>query len=82
MSSSFYFPTKIVVSEEAAVDLVLELKGVSPDGVFVITDQGIIQHGIADAILSALYAAGLIPPFMTRCRETRIFRMLSSHWML
>jgi len=61
MSSSFFFPTKIVVSDEAAVDLVLELKGVSPDGVFVITDQGIIQHGIADAILSALYAAGFNP---------------------
>jgi len=61
MSSSFFFPTKIIVSDEAAVDLLLELKGVSPDGVFVITDQGIIQHGIADALLSSLSAAGFTP---------------------
>ncbi len=61
MSSSFFFPTKIVVSDEAAADLLLELKGVSPDGVFVITDQGIIQHGIADALLSSLSAAGFTP---------------------
>ncbi len=61
MSSSFFFPTKIIVSDEAAVDLLLELKGVSPDGVFVITDQGIIQHGIANALLSSLSAAGFNP---------------------
>jgi alcohol dehydrogenase class IV len=61
MSSSFFFPTKLIVSEDAATDLVIELKDVSPDGVFVITDQGIIQAGIAEAMLKALKDAGFKP---------------------
>jgi len=61
MSSSFFFPTKIIVSDDAATDLLMELKGVASESVFVITDQGIIQHGIADPIFSALRNAGFTP---------------------
>ncbi|PKO15482.1 MAG: hypothetical protein CVU39_11255 [Chloroflexi bacterium HGW-Chloroflexi-10] len=61
MSSSFFFPTKLIVSEDAATDLLIELKDVSPDGVFVITDQGIMQAGIAEAMFQALKDAGFNP---------------------
>ncbi|PKN84488.1 MAG: hypothetical protein CVU46_14030 [Chloroflexi bacterium HGW-Chloroflexi-8] len=61
MSSSFFCPTKLVVSDDAANDLILELKNASPDGVFVITDQGIMQNGIAKPLLQALQIAGFNP---------------------
>lgn len=61
MSSSFFCPTKLVVSDDAANDLILELKNATPDGVFVITDQGIMQNGIANPLLQALQIAGFNP---------------------
>jgi len=61
MSSSFFCPTKLVVSDDAANDLILELKNASPDSVFVITDQGIMQNGIANPFLQALQIAGFNP---------------------
>ncbi len=61
MSSSFYFPTKIIVSENAASDLVLELKDAAVDSVFLVTDQGIRKAGIAEPLIQALISAGFNP---------------------
>lgn len=61
MNSSFYFPTKLVVTSDAAADLLLELKEAHRDQVFIITDPGIIKAGIAEGILQQLYAAGFKP---------------------
>jgi alcohol dehydrogenase len=61
MSSSFYFPTKIIVSNDAASDLMLELNGAAADAVFIVTDQGIRKVGILDQFLQALTTGGFNP---------------------
>ncbi len=61
MSASFFFPTKLIISTDAASDLISELKGAATDAVFLITDRGIIEARIAEPILNALNAAGFIP---------------------
>lgn len=61
MSFSFYFPTKLVFSEEAGSDLLVELASAPPDGVVVLTDKGIVQAGIANKILSKLEENGFTP---------------------
>ncbi len=58
MSSSFYFPTKLIVSSDSTADLLAELKDANKEGVFVVTDQGIMQAGIAAKILAGLQSAG------------------------
>lgn len=61
MSFSFYFPTKLIFSEEAGSDLLVELASAPPDGVLLLTDKGIIQAGIASKILSKLEENGFTP---------------------
>jgi len=61
MSFSFYFPTKLIFSEEAGSDLLLELASASPDSVLLLTDKGIIQAGIAEKILNKLSEKGFQP---------------------
>lgn len=61
MSFSFYFPTKLVFSEEAGSDLLLELASAPKDGILVLTDKGIIQAGIAEKILQKLAESGFEP---------------------
>jgi alcohol dehydrogenase class IV len=61
MSFSFYFPTKLVFSEEAGSDLLLELASAPKDGILVLTDKGIIQAGIAEKILQKLAKSGFEP---------------------
>lgn len=61
MSFSFYFPTKLIFSEEAGSDLLLELASAPKDGVLVLTDKGIIQAGIAEKILGKLHENGFQP---------------------
>lgn len=58
MSTSFFFPTKLILSSDAASDLLAELKDAGRDGVFLITDRGIIEAKIAEPILKALVEAG------------------------
>ncbi len=58
MSSSFYFPTKLIVSSDSTADLLAELKDAYKEGVFIVTDQGIMQAGIAANILAGLQSAG------------------------
>lgn len=61
MSFTFYFPTKLVFSEEAGSDLLVELASASPDSVLLLTDKGIIQAGIAEKILNKLSEKGFTP---------------------
>lgn len=61
MSFSFYFPTKLIFSEEAGSDLLLELASASPDSVLLLTDKGIIKAGIAEKILKKLSDQGFTP---------------------
>lgn len=61
MSFSFYFPTKLIFSEEAGSDLLLELASASPDSVLLLTDKGIIKAGIAEKILEKLSEQGFTP---------------------
>jgi alcohol dehydrogenase class IV len=61
MSFTFYFPTKLVFSEEAGSDLLVELASASPDSVLLLTDKGIIQAGIAEIILTKLTEKGFTP---------------------
>jgi alcohol dehydrogenase class IV len=58
MSFSFYFPTKLIFSEDAATDLVQELASAPKDGVLFLTDKGIVQAGIASKVLDKLEHAG------------------------
>jgi alcohol dehydrogenase class IV len=61
MSFTFYFPTKLVFSEEAGSDLLVELASASPDSVLLLTDKGIIKAGIAEKILTKLTEKGFTP---------------------
>ncbi|MDO9085124.1 MAG: iron-containing alcohol dehydrogenase [Anaerolineaceae bacterium] len=61
MSFSFYFPTKLIFSEDAATDLVQELASAPKDGVLFLTDKGIIQAGIATKVLDKLKQASFQP---------------------
>jgi 4-hydroxybutyrate dehydrogenase len=61
MSYSFYFPTKLVVSEDAGTDLVCELEGAPAKGVFVLTDRGLVEAGLAARLLDKLSTAGFEP---------------------
>jgi alcohol dehydrogenase class IV len=59
MSSSFYFPTKLVVTNDSKTDLVTELAGAPADGVFVVSDAGIEKAGLLRPFVDALQAAGI-----------------------
>lgn len=61
MSFTFNFTTKLIFSEEAGSDLLLELASAPLDGVLILTDKGIIQAGIAKKILSKLEEKGFTP---------------------
>ena len=50
MSFTFYFPTKLIFSEEAGSDLLVELASAPWMVVLLLTDKGIIQAGIASRI--------------------------------
>jgi alcohol dehydrogenase class IV len=65
MSSSFYFPTKLVVTNDSKADLVTELAGAPADGVFVVSDAGIEKAGLLQPFLDALQDAGIQPAFYT-----------------
>jgi len=61
MSFSFYFPTKLIFSEEAGSDLLVELASAPKDGILLLTDKGIIKAGIAEKILNKLNENGFQP---------------------
>jgi len=60
MSNLFYFPTRLVFSNDAAADLLQELKGDSPPRIMFLTDTGVVDAGLAAPFLQALAAAGIV----------------------
>jgi len=58
MSFSFFFPTKLIFSDDAVADLLQELTTASKEGVLLLTDKGIIQAGIADKFITKLSENG------------------------
>lgn len=61
MSSLFYFPTRLIVSDDAGTDLLNELNGVDHESVLVLTDEGLIKAGIVDLVLQKIKASGFQP---------------------
>jgi alcohol dehydrogenase class IV len=61
MSSTFFFPTKLIVSNDAGADLVNELQGADNESVLILTDQGIIKSGIVGKILLKIAEGGFRP---------------------
>jgi alcohol dehydrogenase class IV len=56
MTATFFLPTKLIFSDDAAQDLVRELG--NANRVAVITDQGVVRAGIAEPMMQALRNAG------------------------
>ena len=61
MSSLFYFPTRLIVSEDAGTDLLNELNGVGHESVLVLTDEGLTRAGIVDLVLQKITSEGFQP---------------------
>lgn len=59
MGYTFFFPTQVVVSTDAAEDLIRLLSDQGNVSVLFLTDAGILKAGIADAILKRLEDAGV-----------------------
>jgi alcohol dehydrogenase class IV len=59
MSNLFYFPTRLVFSNDAAADLLQELRGSIPPRVMFLSDAGVVDAGLAAPFLQALAAAGI-----------------------
>ena len=61
MSSTFFFPTRLIVTDDAGTDLVNELQGTGSENVFVLTDQGLVKSGIVHKIMQKMTAGGFNP---------------------
>lgn len=61
MTSAFYFPTKLVVTNDSKAELLAALENVAPGEVFVVSDAGVQNAGILEPFLSALRGAGFQP---------------------
>lgn len=58
MAHTFYCPTKLIFSDDAAADLARELAAFGSGPALVITDAGIVATGILARLLPALSAGG------------------------
>jgi alcohol dehydrogenase class IV len=58
MGYTFYCPTKIVVSENAAEDLVRTLGGMPSGMVLILTDAGVLKAGLAQPLIQAVEQSG------------------------
>ena len=61
MSSTYFFPTKLIVSDDAGTDLLNELQGTGSENVFILTDQGLVKSGIVKKIMQKINAGGFNP---------------------
>jgi alcohol dehydrogenase class IV len=61
MSQTFYFPTKLIISDDAAADLVNVLQDAPDAKILLLTDEGIVQAGIAGPVIEKLEGAGFKP---------------------
>jgi alcohol dehydrogenase class IV len=60
MGNTFYFPTRLIFSTNAAADLLQELKGSPQPRVIFLTDADITAAGLAAPFVQALEASGLL----------------------
>lgn len=65
MGSTFHFPTRLVFSNAAAVDLLQELHNLESPIVIFLSDTGIVQAGLIDPFVQAVQADGI--PVETFC---------------
>ena len=61
MSFSFFFPTKLIFSDDAVTDLIQELTTAPKEGILLLTDKGIVQAGIAEKFIAKLSENGFSP---------------------
>ncbi len=61
MGTSFFFPTKVIFSNDAATDLLAELGPEPPSSVLLLTDGGVISAGLAEPFIQKLTGAGITP---------------------
>ena len=59
MGQTFYFPTRLIFSGDAAADLLQELTSAEGPKIILLTDPGIIAAGLAEPFLQKLTAAGV-----------------------
>ena len=58
MSYQFFCGTRLLISDDACVDLERELQGLPAGPVLLITDSGVLRAGIVDRLLPALRSSG------------------------
>jgi alcohol dehydrogenase class IV len=59
MGKVFYFPTRIIYSNDSVADLMLELENQAPVRIILLTDTGLIKAGIVEPFLKKLSEAGI-----------------------
>ena len=67
MANTFHLPTRLVFSNDAAADLVLELKNDSQPKILFLADAGVMAAGLAAPFLQALATAGMTAETYTDC---------------
>jgi alcohol dehydrogenase class IV len=60
MGSTFYFPTRLIFSNDAVDDLFQELSNENNPKVILLTDAGVIGAGLAEPFLKKLAGAGIL----------------------
>ena len=59
MGQTFYFPTRLIFSGDAAADLLQDLSSAESPHIILLTDPGIIAVGLAEPFLQKLAGAGM-----------------------
>jgi lactaldehyde reductase len=59
MGKMFYFPTRIIFSDDSVADLMNELESNDPVKVILLTDAGLLKAGIVEPFLKKLSEAGI-----------------------
>lgn len=59
MASTFFFPTRLIFSSDAASDLMQEMKGEKGPRVILLTDAGIRETGLVGPFIQKLDSAGI-----------------------
>jgi alcohol dehydrogenase len=66
MGNTFYFPTRLIFSSDAAADLLQDLSSANCHKVILLTDPGIIAAGLAEPFLQKLAGAGITTEVFSR----------------
>lgn len=58
MDFTFFCPTKIIISQNASADLAREINALPAGKVFLLTDEGILKAGVAEALIHVAQQSG------------------------